>query len=560
MLQELHIENFNIIEKAQVQFQEGFHVLSGETGAGKSFLVQALSFSLGARANVEQIREGAPEATVTAVFLLPQQKEIREALDALGLELAPEDPHLYFRRTLNQKNRSRAFLNDKPISLKVLQEIGYRLVHRVGQNAAQQILEEGFLIQLLDQFGTHQKQLKKYQLALTDHQEATAAMKQLDTRVAQAREQEDFLRFQCQELSEAKLFEGEEEELEKTKSRLKHRVALAQHTFELIQNLWEGEGAAVDRLGQAQTISEKAQALDPSLERVSRAIREASENLEGLGSVLQAYSQELEAEPGSLDEIETRLAQIHELKRKYRLEVPELLEKLSRLKDQLNELEDFEGSIREKTERVQSTQQKLSKAAKELHLARQQAGKNISTKLQKNLKELALPHAEIYWKVKLIQDLDEFRQDGPNRLTLYISFNPGIQPRPFQEVISGGELSRLLLAIFEVLYPPTLFGTFVFDEVDSGVSGSVAELIGKKLSRLSAQSQVLCITHLPQIAGQASWQYAVEKEIIKGKTFSRIRRLKEEERVQEIARMLAGVQVTDQALQHAREMLKNSAA
>ncbi|MDX1386280.1 MAG: hypothetical protein R3257_01735, partial [bacterium] len=450
--------------------------------------------------------------------------------------------------------------NDKPISLKVLQEIGYRLVHRVGQNAAQQILEEGFLIQLLDQFGTHQKQLKKYQLALTDHQEATAAMKQLDTRVAQAREQEDFLRFQCQELSEAKLFEGEEEELEKTKSRLKHRVALAQHTFELIQNLWEGEGAAVDRLGQAQTISEKAQALDPSLERVSRAIREASENLEGLGSVLQAYSQELEAEPGSLDEIETRLAQIHELKRKYRLEVPELLEKLSRLKDQLNELEDFEGSIREKTERVQSTQQKLSKAAKELHLARQQAGKNISTKLQKNLKELALPHAEIYWKVKLIQDLDEFRQDGPNRLTLYISFNPGIQPRPFQEVISGGELSRLLLAIFEVLYPPTLFGTFVFDEVDSGVSGSVAELIGKKLSRLSAQSQVLCITHLPQIAGQASWQYAVEKEIKKGKTFSRIRRLKEEERVQEIARMLAGVQVTDQALQHAREMLKNSAA
>lgn len=560
MLQELHIENFNIIEKAQVEFQEGFHVLSGETGAGKSFLVQALSFALGSRSDADQIREGAEEATVTAVFKVPDREGLREELKTLGLELSEEDPHLYFRRQLNRKNRSRAFLNDKTISLKVLQQLGDCLVHRVGQNAAQQILEEGFLIQLLDQYGSHQKQLAEYRSALGEYQEAKEACRRLRERVTQAREQEDFLRFQFQELTNARLREGEEEELEKVKSRLKHRVTLAQHAFELTQNLWEGDDAVVDRLGQAQGICEKARALDPALEKVSRAVREARENLEEVGSFLQGYTQELEAEPESLDEIENRLVQIQDLKKKFRLEVRGLLEKLKQLEIQLSEIEDFEGTLNEKNQNLEAAQKKLLKIAESLHNGRVKAGESISAELQKNLKDLALPHALIRWEVEMMEALEDFRHDGPNRLTLWISFNPGIPPRPFQEVISGGELSRLLLAIFEVLYPPSLFGTFVFDEVDAGVSGSVAELIGKKLARLSRQSQVLCITHLPQIAGQATWQYVVEKEIKKGRTFSGIRRLKEDERIQEIARMLAGVKVTDQALKHAREMLKNSAA
>ena len=560
MLTELQIKNFSIIESTQVHFQKGFHALSGETGAGKSFLVQALNFSLGARADSESIRAGAKEASVTAIFEDVENPVIQTLCEELGVDLKESGGNLYLRRTLNDSGRSRAFLNDQGVTMKSLQNLGRGLVHQVGQFAAQQLLDELFLFQLLDQFGGHDDILKKYQEAYRHHQVCQEELKNLQLRIKESREQEDYLRFQHQELNDANLREGEEEELESQKQRMKHRAALANQTFEMNQYLQESEDSLSDRLAKVVALGEKTQSLDESLASTVGLLSEALERVDMAAGQFRDYGLQLQEEPETFDRLETRLARIHELKRKYRLEEAELIAKREDLNKALGELEDVEVNLEDKTKDLKTAEAKLKKLGKELREKRIQAGAKISVQLKKNLKELSLPQAKIQWVLTPYPSLPEYKLHGGETLSLLVSFNPGEELRPFQEVISGGELSRLLLAIYEVLYPANQFGSFIFDEVDAGVSGSVAELIGKKLARLSRETQVLCITHLPQIASQAKWHYAVEKEFRGGRTYSEIRLLKDEERVKEIARMLAGVEVTDQALKHAKELLKNTAA
>jgi DNA repair protein RecN (Recombination protein N) len=275
---------------------------------------------------------------------------------------------------------------------------------------------------------------------------------------------------------------------------------------------------------------------------------------------LTDYSSHFDEDPAELDQIETRLALLSELKRKYRMDEKGLIAKREELAIQMSELENFDEIIREKQNALAEATRKLEELAKSLNAKRKAAGKKLSTQLEKVLKDLALPHAKIFFLLEFLPSVTQYSSTGGDKLSLMISFNPGEETRPFEEVISGGELSRLLLAMYEILFPPDQFETLIFDEVDAGVGGKVAELIGRKLEALSKKSQVLCVTHLPQIACHAAWQYSVEKAVREGRTFSQIRLLKKEDREQEIARMLAGVKITEQALKHARELLKNAAA
>ena len=560
MLTELTIQNFSIIESTEVSFREGFHVLSGETGAGKSILAQAIAFVLGARADQELLRSGTEEATVTGVFSPNDASLIEGELNLLGITLDPGEGTLLIRRQLNSSGRSRAFLNDRPITLRTLQSLGKKLTHQVGQYAAQELFNEGLLLSLLDAFGNHADRLEIFQNNQVQFEEARRKYQELEARVARTRDQEDYLCFQRDELEKAKIKQGEEKELEQTKQRLKNKVALAQNTFAVSDLIFEGDNSVSDGLGKALTLAQKAQNMDGSLEFLTAGMERALEELQNLSGPLQDYLQGLDEEGQDLDGLETRLALIHELKRKYKTDESGLMQRLEELKSQLVEAEDFEALLQESRRAVDKTKQDLIIAAQKLNGARTIASEKLVKKLKKNLKELALPHAQLEWNLLPLEAPEDYRRDGADRLTLLLSFNPGETPRPFQEIISGGELSRFMIALFEVLYPPGLFGTFIFDEVDAGVSSGVAELVGRKLKKLSHQTQVLCITHLPQIASQALRQYVVEKTIRQGRTFSEIRELKPEERVQEIARMLAGVQVTDQAIQHAKSLLKFSAA
>ncbi|MFO1463135.1 MAG: DNA repair protein RecN [bacterium] len=559
MLSEIHIKNFNIAESVRVEFGRGFHVLSGETGAGKSILLQAIAFALGERADSETIRAGAEEAVVSLVFETASNRGARELLEGLGLSPS-EDGVLYLKRSLNAAGRSRALINDEPVTLKTLQALGEKLVHLVRQHAAHRLLEEDFLLDLLDRFGGHEAALAEYRERWSAWREAAAAWQALNERVAQTRQQEEFLRFQGEELKQAALRLGEEEELESLKARMKHRVALAGYSYELLQSLVEGDDSVSDRLGKARHLAAKAAELDEGLAPLGAPLDEAIAAVDAASRLLGDYSQRLQEDPGELDAVEDRLAAISDLKRKYRLDEAGLIAFAEELAAKLGELENFDQALSSAEARQAGAESALREAAQALHAKRKATAKRLGAKLLQSLKELALPQAQIRYLLEPAKQLSEYREGGADRLSLLVSFNPGEDPRPFEDIVSGGELSRLLLAFYEIVFPAEEIGTFIFDEVDAGVGGKVAELIGRKLEALSAKAQVLCVTHLPQIACHAARHYTVEKSVRGGRTFSEIKLLQKDDREREIARMLAGVEVTPQALKHARELLKNTAA
>ena len=559
MLSEIHIKNFNIVESLKVEFGEGFHVLSGETGAGKSILLTALAFALGAKADAETVRSGAQEATVTLAIEIPPASPFSTFAESLGLA-APEDGIFYLKRSLNVSGRSRALINDEPVTLKTLQAFGERLVHLVRQHAAHRLLEEPFLLGLIDRFGAYDAAIQAYRERFKEQRASEKEWEALSARVEKTRQQEEFLRFQCEELAKAALRPGEEEELEGIKSRLKHRVALAEQSYELSQILVEADDSISNRLGKALHLAEKGRALDETLAPLAQHIEEAIAAIQGAERVVSDYGQSLEEGPSDLDALESRLAMIATLKRKYQRNEAGLVELNESLSQSLGELENFDRILEIAAKKREESAQGLRDAARDLGTKRRAAAKRLSAKLLEALKDLALPHARLEFKLGKIEELAEYRSDGGDRLSFQVSFNPGEEPRPFEEIVSGGELSRLLLAFYEIVFPAQEVGTFVFDEVDAGVGGKVAELIGRKLEALASKAQVLCVTHLPQIACHADHHYRVEKTVREGRTYSEIRNLKGEERAREIARMLAGVEITPQALKHAKELLKNAAA
>ncbi len=559
MLREIHIKNLGIIESIQIKFHEGFHVISGETGAGKSILLQAIAFALGNRADSEAIRAGQKEAAVTLV-VEPQDGDSESSrFQELGIAPA-EDGVFFLRRTLNAAGKSRAYLNDEPVTLKTLQRLGQAWIHLVAQHAAQELLEEDFIIAALDRFGALDGLKAEYRKFFELFRERRNSFRELEERVAKARAQEDFLRYQCEELEKAGMTDGEEEDLEARKQRLKHRVTLASQSFEIRQALLESDDSISDRLGKVLSIADKLRTLDPGLLAFSNRLREVVEAVNLAAREIGDYDSGLQEDPEDLNKIEDRLALLGELKRKYRAEIPELLQKLVDLKRQVDQLDHGADRLGEAAEALQRATSELQNKAASLGGERRKQAKRLALQLGKTLKGLALPHAKVSFAFQPISLPEEFRSDGADRLSLQVSFNPGEEMRAVEEVISGGELSRLLLSFCEILYPADRLGTLIFDEVDAGVGGGVAELIGKKLEGLSRRAQVFCVTHLPQIACHASWHYIVEKEVRAGRTFSKIRLLNQEERIGEIARMLAGVKVTEQALKHAKELLKNAAA
>lgn len=560
MLREIHIKNLSIIESAAVTFHDGFHVVSGETGSGKSILLTAISFALGSRADTDLIRAGQDEAVVTLALDPSARPRIAALLEAAGVAVAEDEEGIFLRRTLNQAGRSRAFLNDQPVTLKTLQAIAAATVHVVAQHAAQRLLEPDFLLEGLDRAGGLEKYADDYRDAFHAYQATRRAFAEWQDKVARAREQEDFLRFQCRELAEAGLNEGEEDELEGRKARLKYRVTLANHGFEMRQALAEGDDSVLDRLGKVQSLAEKSSQLDPTLKPVLQAVAQALDQVHEAARGLADYGSDLSEDPGELDRIEDRLAALAELKRKYRLDMAGLIAKAAELEVQVRDLENFDEQMAATQKSLAADLDALEKRAKVLGAARRKAGAEFGKKLQGTLKDLALPHSRVEFVFTSRGDAERYRDNGPDDLHLFVSFNPGEEPRPMEEIASGGELSRLLLAFCEILYSAASLGTMIFDEVDAGVGGKAAELIGKKLERLSRRVQVLCVTHLPQIACHGARHYSVEKEVRSGRTFSKVELLSAEQRVAEIARMLAGVKVTDQALKHAKELLKNAAA
>jgi DNA repair protein RecN (Recombination protein N) len=562
MLLSLTIDNVVLIEHQVLELSPGFNVLTGETGAGKSMVVDALALVLGGRARPELVRTGSKEAEVAALFEVPPGSRVRERLEAFGV---PCDGELVVRRVVQAEGRSRAYLNGKLSTAAQLSELGPDLCDIASQHESVSLTDPATHLDYLDAYG----HLESARASLAEKvAELAVVVREIErVRVAERdrEEREDFLAFQCRELEELDPSAGEETELENERARLRHAEKLRTATESAADRLYEGEDAVCDQLARVSTELDGAAAVDPSLAPLARAVEGARSELADVARALSRYAASIEGNPERLLEVEERWFRLQKLLRKHGPTTTELLAYRDDLKQQLAELEGSDKLLGELEERREACLAAVSAEARALSKLRRDAATKLADAIGRELAGLGMGRARVVVDVSPVPvqqagdlppvDGARLTTSGIDRVEFLIAPNKGEDPRPLRRIASGGELSRALLALKRVLAEKGPAGLYVFDEVDAGVSGAIAEVIGRAIADVARHRQVMCITHLPQIAALADAHYVVDKTESKGRTSSRVRKLSEPERIEEVARMLGGVRVGEAARRAAAELL-----
>ncbi|MGH8504143.1 MAG: DNA repair protein RecN [Gammaproteobacteria bacterium] len=555
MLTRIHIRDFAIIDELELEFGPGMSVLTGETGAGKSILIGALGLVLGDRADAGTVRDGAARAEIALGLDIEQRASARDWLKRHDLEA---DGECLLRRVITRDGRSRAYINGSPAALQLLRQFGEMLVDIHGQHEHQSLLRNATQRELLDAHAGNDTRLAR----LTEiYHELRALREQVDGFAAQAREREnriDLLRFQLRDLTQLALGEGEFDALGEEHRRLAHAGQLRDITLGAYLALYEGEDETVDaRIGQMIGDLETLRELDGALREPLELLAAAQAELREAASLLRRYADGLEPDPQRLAWVEARISDIHDLARKHRLTPAEIPDRHAELQAQLEALEDPEYDLERLSERLRTLEDDYQAAARGLHAARVAAASNLSAGVTAAMQELGLAGGRFEIKIEF-DDTQNISPHGLDRIEFQVSANPGQPLAPLARVASGGELSRISLAIQIKAAQDLSIPTLIFDEVDSGIGGAVAEVVGRQLRRLSERRQVLCVTHLAQVAAQTHHHYQVSKRTQGRKTRTRVAMLKDKERVDEIARMLGGVEVTDKTRAHAQEMISRA--
>jgi DNA repair protein RecN (Recombination protein N) len=548
MLVYLSIRDFAIIDELKVEFDRGFCVLTGETGAGKSILIQALHLLLGGRASNDLIRTDADAAEVEGVFNLQPGSRAILALDRKGLL---EGEEVTIRRIVSRTGRSRVFINDHPAGVGTLGELTAGLVDISGQHEHVELTDEETHREILDDFGKLAELRGEVKLAVSKLRALAKEQRELQEKDRECAEREEYLTFVLKRISEIDPRPGEDQELYKERLRLRNAEKLSGGLRVSVGLVYQREGSAVELLGQAATQLSGLLKFDSDLSALRDRLEEASRLIEDLSRDLETSLEGLDSDPARLEEVEDRLSALKGLMRSHGPDLPAVLEKRSRMQAELAALGDLSSRLDELEQRRRQALDYAMKLARRLSVKRKQAAKTLQQKLEGELGSLAMEAARVEVQVVAgeAQDLEEW---GLDRVRLLLSANPGEEVKPLARVASGGELSRVLLALKAVLSGVDRVPTYVFDEVDSGVGGAVAEVIGSKLSAVSSDHQVVCITHLPQIAAWANSHYLVQKHVSGGRTVCEISRLDENERIEELARMAGSARVTEKARGHAR--------
>lgn len=554
MLERLVIRDFALVERAEVVLGRGLQAVTGETGAGKSLLVGALGALVGQRVDSDVVREGARSASVEGEFQLSGEVASRVArlLEEWGHER--DGYALVIRREISAEGRSRATVNQSAVTLASLKRLGELLLDLHGQHEHQSLLREGAALATLDRLAGLERERAAYADTLAALREAEGERQRLHDSLATYAERRDYLMSAARELDEANLTEGEEEALALEAARLAHTDRLRQLVTQALDRLAEGEAPAVDAIGAAQHALSQAANLDPSLGGPAGPLAEASEAVQETTRVLAHYLGALESDPARLEEVESRRELLARLVRRYRRSAAELLAWREELRLDLAQGEDAEGALASADARRAKAEAACLASGRALSQRRRAAAREWSGTLTRELAPLGFPHARIAFEVAASAE----ERPGPAGLDdvqLLFTPNPGEPGRPLAKIASGGELSRVMLALKSALQTRDRVGLLVFDEVDSGIGGAVAQAVGERLLALAGHRQVLCITHLPMIAAMAGHHFSVTKQVAKGRTTARIAELSAAERVEELARMLAGERVTDTTRRQARELL-----
>lgn len=548
MLTDLTIKNVAIIDTLHITLKPGLTVLTGETGAGKSIIIDAVGLIMGSRASSDLIRSGEDEAVVEALFDISSLPDIRQQLAEAGFEAGDE---LLIKRSLSRSGKNRIFINGGMATLALLTDIAPRLINIYGQHDSQTLLKPENHLRLLDAYAGLNELRDDYSRVFQRLNILRDTVAGLDSAEREAAQRIDLLSYQSEEIARSALKPGEVEELEEQRRLLANSEKLASGSGDAFERLYGGDGALLGQLRRISGTIAELSGIDHALQDTAAAIEGAFLQLEDAAMTLRDYSSRIEADPATLQGIDDRLDLINRLTRKYAPGIDAILAYKSDIDAELEQLLGMKQSRGELETERDHLAQELQRLGGALTAARTQAAVKLKLVLEKEAHQLAMKGAVIE---PALEALVEPRANGFERVEFLFSPNPGEIARPLAKIASGGELSRLMLAIKQVL-PDSDVPSLVFDEVDTGIGGATSELVGKKLKNVAARQQVLCITHLPQVAVFADQQLRVEKLITDGRTTTRVRELDLGERTGEIARMLAGATVTDSALKHAAELL-----
>ena len=564
MLTELLIRNLAIIDEVQVPFQPGFNVLTGEAGAGKSIIIHAINFLVGGKGDIDLIRAEAETMLVEGVFDLTNCPQVKAVLEEVGIET--EDDMLILSRELSRAGKSRCRINGRAATVAMLKQIGKSLIDIHGQHEHQSLLDPANHLRFLDAFGGEGLMALKerYNSLYRQLMQVEREIAELQRSERERMQRLDLLRYQAEEIDRANLKEGEEEELLQERQLLANAERIAERVNYAVRQLMD-DGGSLDSLGEAIQALREITDFDPSLREWHDALSQAFDTIQEIGFELERYASRIEFDPERLEEVESRLDLLKRLKRKYGDSISAILQYRQQIEQELQRLETSEERLEILQREREQLRRELAETAKALSEARQEIARQLERTVQNHLKALMMERARFKVAIDRLPDpnglqLPEgtfaFWRDGIDQVEFLISTNPGEPLKPLAKIASGGEISRTMLALKASLQRTHEIPVLVFDEIDVGIGGKTAEAVGEKLREVSRYAQVLCVTHLPQIAALADWHLQVEK-ITEGKrTRVIVTPLGYEERVKELARMLSGKQITQASLQHAQELLQ----
>ena len=551
MLKHLYIKNFTLIDELDIELYPGFSVITGETGAGKSIILGAIGLLLGQRADSKAIKQGADKCVIEAQFDLSRYG-MEDFFEENDIEYDAAD--CIIRRELTAAGKSRAFINDTPVQLSMLKELGERLVDIHSQHQNLLLNKQDFQLNVVDIIAGDEKELADYQQVFTQYHAAEKELQALQESIEQNRQNADFLQFQCDELSQANLVEGEQEELEQKSETMSHAEEIKSSLYEADNALSsEGTGVVVSLKKALSAIRQIEQVLPDAKELVERMDSSYIE-LKDIAQEISSQMEYVDFDPNELDVINNRLDKLYDLEKKYHVDtVEELITKRDELKLQLDRIENSDEALEELQKKLAQLQMQAKKAADTLTKLRTKAAKQIEKEMQTRLVPLGMPN--VRFSIQMTESA--LGASGQDQVAFLFSANTSTPLQPISQVASGGEIARVMLSLKAMISGAVKLPTIIFDEIDTGVSGKTAEKMAQIMQEMGQhERQVISITHLPQIAALGSAHYKVEKEETSKGTISKMRQLSPEERIDEIAQMLSGSDISEAAIQNAKQLLK----
>lgn len=564
MIESLYIKDFALIDELEVSFGEGLNILTGQTGAGKSIIIGALNMILGERADTEVIRRGADKAISEATIKYFENEELKKLLTENEIEISD---YLILRREIRQTG-SRAFINDSPVTIGVLKSVGDQLVDLHGQHDHQLLLKEENHRSVIDGFGEVDTVLVAYQKEYVTMKVLQKNLSDLKKRERELQEKTELYRFQVNELENAKLSEEEEEELEAEMHLLDNAELLDQKAAAISEMEDSDDGNISQLLNHLKLNLEDLTRIEPEFATYLEEINAARVSINEAIQFAERYRSTIEFNPNRLEELRKRQSELNRIQKKYQRDIPDLITYLNEIQRELSIADNFDLEI-EKIEQSISVQQiKLHKAALKLHDTRLKIGKHLSTQIQIELAQLGIQHAQLVVAVDWLFtnngwiEIDgrevECTELGCDDIRIFISTNKGEEPKPLAKIASGGEISRVMLALKSILAKEQSLPVMIFDEIDTGISGEVSEKVGRAMRKLSDHCQIIAITHQPQIASQAHHHYKVDKQENQDRTITKILSLSNEEHIREVASLMSGSEISENSLKSAEELIQKS--